>query len=346
MSMRKPFAIYADGQPLLSAGIAGEPPIASPGLPIVVPGTAVGTATLMDEPDARGPLASDGLMEGIEGRAPRDDRIAPLLTPSHTEGELRSHTVSQRPFESADPTRSPALPLPTAVDEGAGDQILTSAVGSTGHGSFSLTADVGVGAGDRIPASAAGPIGYDPFPLPMAGGEEAGVRIDASTSHATSTPGGDLTADRQVVQSHAFRPAEPGLLERTLNTVSGWHALIAPFLVQNIGWFIGGFCFVAGSVFLVSYTTGFGKAFAIWGAMLLYTGLLIGGGYELRRRRPELRVSSEVLTVLGALLVPLTIAAATRLVATSPSFGFVVARSWPRPCPWACSTRSSCWPPG
>ena len=68
------------------------------------------------------------------------------------------------------------------------------------------------------------------------------------------------------MHSHAFRPAEPGLLERTLKTVSGWHALIAPFLVQNIGWFIGGFCFVAGSVFLVSYTTGFGKAFAIWGA--------------------------------------------------------------------------------
>ena len=182
-----------------------------------------------------------------------------------------------------------------------------------------------MGAGDRIPALAAGPMGHDSFPVPTAGGEEAGVRIDAATSHARSTPDGDPAADRPVVQSHAFRPAEPGLLERTLHTVSGWHALIAPFLVQNIGWFIGGFCFVAGSVYLVSYTTGFGKAFAIWGAMLLYTVLLIGGGYELRRRRPELRVSSEVLTVLGALLVPLTIAAATRLIATSPSFGFVVA---------------------
>ena len=229
----EPSVAASDGQPVLSAGVAGAPPIASPGLPIVVSGT--------------------------------------------------------------------------------------------GHGSLSLAADVGVGPGDRIPASAAGPMGYDSFPLPTAGGEEAGVRIDAATSQARSTPDGDPTAERQVVQSHAFRPAEPDLLERTLKTVSGWHALIAPFLVQNIGWFIGGFCFVAGSVFLVSYTTGFGKALAIWGAMLLYTVLLIGGGYGLRRRRPELRVSSEVLTVLGALLVPLTIAAATRLIATSPSFGFVVA---------------------
>jgi len=168
-------------------------------------------------------------------------------------------------------------------------------------------------------------MGHGSFPVSTARAEAVGVRIDASTSHARSTPGGDPAADRQFAESHAFRPAEPGLLERTLKTVSGWHALIAPFLVQKIGWFIGGFCFVAGSVFLVSYTTGLGKAFAIWGAMLLYTALLIGGGYELRRRRPELRVSSEVLTVLGALLVPLTIAAATRPIATSPSFGFVVA---------------------
>jgi hypothetical protein len=34
-----------------------------------------------------------------------------------------------------------------------------------------------------------------------------------------------------------------------MQVMAGWPALIAPFLVQNIGWFIGGFCFVAGSIF-------------------------------------------------------------------------------------------------
>ncbi|MGH8567482.1 MAG: hypothetical protein ACREXU_05540, partial [Gammaproteobacteria bacterium] len=307
----EPSVVASDGPPVLSAGVAGEPPMAAPGAPIVVPGTAAGTAPLMDEPDARGSLASDGLMEGIEGRALRDDRIAHPLTPSRPEGELSSDTVS------------PALPLSTAVDEGAGDQILDSAGVSTVHGSFSLATEVGMGTGDRIPAPAAGPMGHDPVPLPTAG-EETGVRIDAATSHARRTPGRDPAVDRQIAERHAFRPAEPGLLERALKAVSGWHALVAPFLVQNIGWFIGGFCFIAGSVFLVSYTTGFGRGLAIWGAMLLYTLLLIGGGYGLRRRRPELRVSSEVLMALGALLVPLTIAAATRLIAASSSFGSVV----------------------
>ncbi len=160
----------------------------------------------------------------------------------------------------------------------------------------------------RWPLAADGPVAHPPTP----------------SRREEEWRAGAPTADREVAPSHAWRPAEPGLLERTLEAVSGWHAVVAPFLAQNIGWFIGGFCFVAGSVFLVSYTTGFGKALAIWGALLLYTLLLIGGGYELCRRRPELRVSSDVLTALGALLVPLTLAAATRLLSASPSLGFAV----------------------
>ncbi len=131
--------------------------------------------------------------------------------------------------------------------------------------------------------------------------------------------------DREAGRAHALRPDAPNVLERALQAITGWHTLIAPFLAQNIGWFIGGFCFVAGSGFLVSQTSGFGKALAIWGCLLVYTLMLIGGGYTLRRRRPELRQSSEVLSALGVLLVPLTLAAATRLLSLSPSLGLVLA---------------------
>ncbi len=115
-------------------------------------------------------------------------------------------------------------------------------------------------------------------------------------------------------RSYAWQPVEPGVLERAFKTFSGWHAWLAPFLVQNIGWFIGGFCFLAGSVFLVSYTTGFAKALAIFGALLAYTLLLLYSGYQLRRRRPELHTSSQILIGLGVLLCPLAIAAATRML--------------------------------
>jgi hypothetical protein len=53
-----------------------------------------------------------------------------------------------------------------------------------------------------------------------------------------------------------WRPAAPNPLEKALQTLSGWPKLIAPFLMQNIGWFIGGFCFVAGALFLIANTRG------------------------------------------------------------------------------------------
>jgi hypothetical protein len=96
--------------------------------------------------------------------------------------------------------------------------------------------------------------------------------------------------------------------------MSGWHKLATPFLVQNIGWFIGGFCFIAGSIFLVSYTTGYVKALTIFATLLLYTLLLLWGGYQLRLRKSDLQTASGVLLTLGVLLVPLTITAATRLL--------------------------------
>ena len=70
-----------------------------------------------------------------------------------------------------------------------------------------------------------------------------------------------------------------------MQTISGWPALLAPFLLQNIGWFIGGLCFVAGSIFLVAYTTGFAKTLTSFAVLALYTLLLLCGGYQIRRRQ-------------------------------------------------------------
>ncbi|MDS4057435.1 MAG: hypothetical protein RKP73_02525, partial [Candidatus Contendobacter sp.] len=64
----------------------------------------------------------------------------------------------------------------------------------------------------------------------------------------------------QAVPAADWRPAAPSPLEKALRALSGWPKLIAPFLAQNIGWFIGGFCFVAGALFLIANTTGFVNA--------------------------------------------------------------------------------------
>ena len=146
-------------------------------------------------------------------------------------------------------------------------------------------------------------------------------------------------------ESHAFQPAEPSALENALKAVSGWGALLVPFLVQNIGWFIGGFCFVAGSIFLVAYTGGFAKAFTVFAVLLSYSLLLLWGGFQLRRKRPEQILSSGALITLAVLLVPLNLAAAMRmlLVADSAALAMVAiltTTAYAYGCHWAVTLAS------
>ena len=141
-------------------------------------------------------------------------------------------------------------------------------------------------------------------PLPVERDRELPVPVPPS---ATSTA-------QPIEPSFSFTPVEPGLFERGLETVSGWPRLVAPFLVQNAGWFVGAFCFIAGTVFLVSYTTGFANALAVLGSLAVYTGLLLWAGYQMRKRREDLRISSDVLLGIAMLLCPLNLTAATRLI--------------------------------
>lgn len=87
-----------------------------------------------------------------------------------------------------------------------------------------------------------------------------------------------------------------------------------PFLWQNVGWLIGGFMVVAGSMFLVATTSGLSRALVVWASLGAYAGLLLWGGAVLRRRRPELRGSADILLMLGVLLTPLVVASAARCV--------------------------------
>ena len=51
-----------------------------------------------------------------------------------------------------------------------------------------------------------------------------------------------------------------------------------PFLVQNIGWFVGAFLFLAGTVFLVAYTSGYLKAAVVFGSLFAYAAFLTWSG--------------------------------------------------------------------
>ena len=130
--------------------------------------------------------------------------------------------------------------------------------------------------------------------------------------------------ERPDIENYAWQSHEPGRLEKTLAVLSGWHAMAVPFLLQNIGWFIGVFCFIAGSIFLVSYSTGYVKNLIVFLTLFIFTLFLLWGGYQIRKKRPELSTSSDVILILSLLLIPLTTATVTRLFISSQSISLAL----------------------
>ena len=128
----------------------------------------------------------------------------------------------------------------------------------------------------------------------------------------------------EPVPAADWRPAAPSPLEQALRALSGWPRLIAPFLAQNIGWFVGGFCFIAGALFLIATTTGFVNALVVFASLLSATAFLLWAGYQFRRKRPELGVASGMLLTLGLLLGPLDLAVAVRLASASAGDGLLL----------------------
>jgi hypothetical protein len=127
---------------------------------------------------------------------------------------------------------------------------------------------------------------------------------------AISTPALALLqkTDEPVVPRQAaapdddWRPAAPSPLEKALRALSGWPKLIAPFLAQNIGWFVGGFCFMAGALFLIANTSGFVNALVVFASLFGTTAFLLWAGYRFRRKGGDLVVASSVLLTLAMLL--------------------------------------------
>ncbi len=120
---------------------------------------------------------------------------------------------------------------------------------------------------------------------------------------------------------HAWQPRKPGRMEQAVAAAAGWSRLAAPFMVQNIGWFISAFLFIAGSVFLVIYTEDFLRAFIVSVILFGYTLLMLWGACKLLSKRRDIQIAGRVLAFLSMLLIPLSMAAAVRLIDIQAGFG-------------------------
>jgi hypothetical protein len=125
---------------------------------------------------------------------------------------------------------------------------------------------------------------------------------------------------------------QPSPTQRLIEAASQWSAVIKPFLLDNVGWFVGAFLVVAGFVVLIVTFWGSIERNPILMNSLVYASLLVATGaffsaaYFMRLRYPQLESSSNVLLVIVALLIPLVFAAAmlTSLVpVAAPDVAFV-----------------------
>ncbi len=184
---------------------------------------------------------------------------------------------------------------------------------------------------DLAPVSGRGEVAPEPSEAPVAPAEsQPPLPLPASVPvrrHAPVEAPMPESVWEQAAPAADWRPAAPSPLEKALRALSGWPRLIAPFLAQNIGWFIGGFCFVAGALFLIANTQGFVNALTVFASLLSATAFLIWAGYRFRRERPELVIASGMLLTLGMLLAPLDLAVAVRLASAGAGEGLLLALS-------------------
>lgn len=168
---------------------------------------------------------------------------------------------------------------------------------------------------------------------------EVGVDEAASTEVSGTEASGPQADEEIVVAELAPEPSEPVVAtfaenqddipsphRRWIEAASHWSSILKPFLLDNVGWFVGAFMVVAGFVVLI---------FTFWGtieqnrilmqslvflALAVATGMFFSLAYFMRLKYPQLETSSNVLLVIVALLIPLVFAAAalTSLVPATP----------------------------
>ena len=122
-----------------------------------------------------------------------------------------------------------------------------------------------------------------------------------------------------ISQAESVEPVKTksSLMHSMMQSLSGWHKLFVPFLLQNIGWFVGVLCFISGSIFFISYTEGFNKSVTIFYTVLSYTLLLAWGGYRLKDKVSHASMSGYILMATSFLLIPLNFSAAAQLLGSS-----------------------------
>jgi hypothetical protein len=161
----------------------------------------------------------------------------------------------------------------------------------------------------------------------------------------TFVPRGPRPQPQTIVPPRpAKAPAAPppargsaGELRAAVARYSAWREHVRPFLIENIGWFIGGFLVVAGSLYFLREAWGsfaqLGRQMLVLGTALSYAAGFVGVAFWLKRSH-GLATASRAMAYVGLALVPVAALAASgvfdlNVLAWSIAAPLVVALAYP-----------------
>ena len=134
-----------------------------------------------------------------------------------------------------------------------------------------------------------------------------------------------VTDRTPAAPSFAEEEEVPSPTQRWVEAASEWSKVLKPFLLDNVGWFIGAFLIIAGFVVLITTFWRNIEENQILMSSLVYfslvatTGFFFAVAYFMRVKRPALETSSNVLLIIVSLLIPLVFAAAALTTLVPPA---------------------------
>ncbi len=153
------------------------------------------------------------------------------------------------------------------------------------------------------------PVDPHPSPLPEGEGAYTGSTSDPTYPHPSPLPEGEGVVLPPVVTEPLFEaPPVRSVSARIVEQVSTWDTVWRPFLYESIGWFIGAFLIVAGSLYLAfdswAGLTSFSRSLVVFGMTAGYSAAFSICG-SLLARREALASAGRILGLIGASVAPL-----------------------------------------
>ena len=144
--------------------------------------------------------------------------------------------------------------------------------------------------------------------------------IEAQTHAPSAEPAPLSAAPRKPARQPLPARGSDAEVRAAVARYSAWNESVRPFLVENVGWFIGGFLVIAGSLFWIRLAwnafEAVGRHLLSVTVLLAYAAGFVGVGFWLKKKQ-ALPTASRAMAYVGLSLLPVALLSAAALFPSS-----------------------------